>query len=92
MAESNCWYVNFAGLMTYLPPGSFRRCLAERVADKYPPGCFIVQEDSDHRPDLKVIVMGGGKTGAHQKRRAALKVPDAEWVKHSEFVIREASP
>lgn len=83
MAEPDCWYVNFDAEFT---SQTVRECMANEISTMREPGCYIV-----HKGDglsCFVDVMGGGKTGAHEKRRAAKKNPEADWVKRSVFIVR----
>lgn len=81
MPEPDCWYVYF----DLMVKESEWTPIANAIAKRYPPGCYMVSHSFYNPP--RIESMGGGKTGAHQKRRAALKVPDAEWVKRSIFIV-----
>ena len=83
MSQPDCWYFNFAP--DFPMPAAER--VANEIANLREPGCYYVKKgDGLH---CNVDVWGGGKTAAHEKRRAAKKNPEAEWVKRSVFIVRK---
>lgn len=79
----DCWYIHFDRMIKVTE----RERIADWIAKKHVPGCFLVHHSFYNPPTLES--MGGGKSGAHQKRRVALKYPDRDWVYDSIFVVRE---
>lgn len=86
MATTDCWYVNFDQMML----GCDMQFVANNIADSLIPGCYHVRPSRMGGELIPIIeAWGGGKTAAHEKRKAAKKNPEAEWVKRSIFIIRK---
>jgi hypothetical protein len=75
--EPDCWAINFDKRI----PEDQYDSLIEEAHRVCPPGIVIIEGDATH---YQIKYLGGGKTGAHIKRRAAKNNP-AEWVKYVRF-------
>lgn len=77
--EPDCWYIYFD---PKIPKEEYDH-FVDIIQANYPAGCYRVIWN----PYRYILDdMGGGKSAAHQKRRAA-KNNDAEWVKSSVFRV-----
>jgi len=79
-----CWYVHFEYDTTEEQMDS----IAKQVSETLPPNCYLARINNTIQAGRIVIVnMGGGKSAAHEKRIAAEKNQDRDWVKKSRFVV-----
>jgi hypothetical protein len=83
--EPDCWYLNFHH---DIPESDYEQVCSETVK-MAPAGCYLI-DISEKSHAYVLISMGGGKSAAHMKRRAADQNPEQDWAKHSRFIVADS--